>query len=320
MATSNLFQDMIDNKYSDEQIATILREMAQRGETVDEITAAVQCFRQHALPLPLESADDLMDTCGTGGSGLPRMNISTTAAFVLAAAGVKVAKHGNKAASGRCGSFDLLEALGLKIDLTPEQIAKNIQHLNLGFLYAPHFHPALKKFMPIRKQLALRTVFNLIGPLLNPAHPTYHLLGVPSRQLAQKLIQVMKNFTYKHALVVVGEDGLDEVTLQGKTFCYELKNGDIKEFTFSPQDIGLPLEKNLHTLNGNPQENVELFHELILGKAPSPLQNLLELNCAFAFYTRDITPTIATGLELARKTINSGGAHQKFLSYKNNEQ
>lgn len=320
--TAMFFEEALTGKISEDEIAKQLKTMADRGETVEEITAVAKVMRKHAVKFPSKIAEffektSLMDTCGTGGSGLPRMNISTTAAFVLAACGVKIAKHGNRSAAGRCGSFDLLEKLGININLTPEQSAQALQKTGLTFLFAPIFHPAFKIFGPIRKKLGIRTIFNLLGPLLNPANPKHHLLGTNNLQTAQKLIQVMKNLNYKHAMVVVGEDGLDEVTLNGITHCFELKKGKIHEFTFSPKELGLKSVQNFKEISGGSvEQNAKIFLQLLQGKAPTNLQNLLELNCAFALLVSDKVASLKEGLQVARQAIESGEAFKKFQEYK----
>lgn len=315
-AVSHILENMLSGKYSQHEMSQFLKTLAENGETVEQITAAVKILRKHMVNLP-DNFKDLMDTCGTGGSGLPRMNISTTAAFVLAACGVKIAKHGNRASSGRCGSFDLLENLGVNINLTPGQIMTALKKHNIAFLFAPNFHPAMKIFGPVRKALGIRTIFNLIGPLVNPAKPAYHLLGTNSKETAEKLIQVMKNLNYKHAMVVVGQDGLDDITLNGKTFCYELKNKKIHKFEFSPAQLGIKSVKNFQEISGgSPEQNAKIFMQLLQNKAPKSLQNLLLLNCAFALYIRGKTATLKKGLKLADQAIQSGAAIKKFQNYK----
>ncbi|MFA5829644.1 MAG: anthranilate phosphoribosyltransferase [Candidatus Gracilibacteria bacterium] len=315
-STKKLFDDMIDGQYSQNEIADILSKLAQKGESIDEITGAVMSLKNHAINLGFNEKD-LMDTCGTGGSGLPRMNVSTTVAFVLAACGVKIAKHGNRAASGRCGSFDLLEGLGINIQLNPEKIKKMMSKLGIVFLYAPAFHPAMKIFMPIRKQLGFRTIFNVIGPLINPANPEYQLLGTNKKATAEKLISVLQKTGSKRAMVVTSENGLDEVTLHGKTYCFELADGEIKKFIFQPEDLGIKSATEFAKISGGDlKKNIEYFHLLLQGKAPESLQNLLLINCAFGLYVRGLSKSIPAGLEMAKATIKSGKAYQKFLDYK----
>lgn len=311
----NLLIRMASGKMREEEMADILKKMAERGETVDEIIGMARGMRK--LSVKVAADGDLMDTCGTGGSGLPRMNISTTAAFVLAACGVKIAKHGNRAASGRCGSFDLLEKLGVRIELGPDIVAEAMEKVGIGFIFAPLFHPAMKNIAPVRKKLGIRTIFNLLGPLTNPAGEQYHLLGTTSRKNAEKLVEAMKGLGYRRATVVVGNNGLDDVTLTGKTRIYELSNDRVRRYDFSPEDAGLARVKDFKEIaGGSTEENAALFIKLLQGKGPTALQNLLLLNAGFGLYTRGISKDVKSGIALARKTLAAGKAYKKFMKYK----
>lgn len=307
---------MVDGKMREKEMEKILREMAERGETVSEIIGFANGMRKYAKKLPVKN-NDLMDTCGTGGSGLPRMNISTAAAFVLAGAGIKIAKHGNRAASGRCGSFDLLEELGVNIDMPPEAVADAIEKIGIGFVFAPAFHPAMKLIAPVRKKLGVKTIFNLLGPLTNPAKPKYHLLGTTSVENAKKMIEAMKGLGYKKAMVVSGSDGLDDVTLSGKTHIFELNNGRVHEYDFSPEEIGLKRVKTFKNISGGIKEkNARIFLDLLGGEAPKDLQNLLYLNAGFGFVARGRAKDIKEGFGMAQTTIKSRKAHEKFIKYR----
>lgn len=311
-----LVYNMGTGKLTEKEMEDTLKRLAEKGESVSEIVGAARAMRKMAVTLPIKD-EDLMDTCGTGGSGLPRMNISTAVAFVLAAAGIKIAKHGNRAASGRCGSFDLLEQLGVNINLSPEAVSESIKKLGIGFIFAPAFHPAMKLIAPVRKKLGIRTIFNLLGPLTNPTSPNYHLLGTTSVKIAKKMIEAMKNLGYKHAMVVCGEDGLDEVTITGKTHVFELKNGEVRQFDFSPKEVGISEVKSFDEISGgNAEKNAELFLLLLQNKEPTKLQNLLELNCAFGLVVGNLAKDVAEGLMMARKIIGNGLAYKKFIEYK----
>lgn len=314
-----LLYDMADGKISEAKMAEILKEMARRGETVDEISGMARGMRKRAVKIPIKETEFiLMDTCGTGGSGLPRMNISTTVAFILAAGGIKIAKHGNRAASGRTGSFDLLEALGVNINCGPREVAQAIKKTGIAFIFAPAFHPAMKTIAPVRKKLGIRTIFNILGPLTNPLNPQYHLLGCSSKKMAGILIEAMKKLKYRHALVVCGSDSLDEITLGGSSTVFELKNGPVKEFTFSPRDVGLSEVKDFKEIGGgDAAHNAGLFEALLKGKAPKALEELLLLNAGFGFYTRGTVKNVRDGIAHARKIIASGAAYKKFLDYRN---
>src|SRR3989338_179327 len=219
--SEELMRKMMGGSMQASEMAQILTELAQKGETVDEIGGMASVMRDCANRV--YGHEDAIDTCGTGGSGLPRINVSTICAFILAAGGVKVAKHGNRGASGRCGSFDVLEKLGVKIELPPSKVEDSLSQLGIGFMFAPMFHPAMKNVAPVRKALGIRTVFNVLGPLTNPAFVKRQVLGVPTRDIAEKMVEVLKNIGHTRALVVTGEDGLDEITVSGKTFVYELQ-------------------------------------------------------------------------------------------------
>ncbi len=301
----------------DDEIEDILLALSRKGESVSEIIGMAKGLRKHAVTLHCGQGDMLMDTCGTGGSGLKRMNISTTAAFVLAAGGAKIAKHGNRAASGRCGSFDLLENLGVKIELGPEAISKSIEKLGLGFIFAPLFHPVMKRAAPVRKKLGIRTIFNLLGPLVNPAHPKYHLLGTVSEEVAKKMVEAMKSLNYTRAMVVVGEGGLDDVTVTGKTVIFELNGGAVRRFEFTPEDVGFARTENFDEISGgDATKNARLFTDLLQDKGPEALQNLLLLNAGFGFLVAEKVKNISKGITLAKKIVASGTAYQKFLDYK----
>ncbi|MBI4994227.1 anthranilate phosphoribosyltransferase [Candidatus Peregrinibacteria bacterium] len=316
-AAEDIFYKMAGGKMNEKEMEKILREMAQRGESVSEIIGFAAGMRKYAKKLPIRSRD-LMDTCGTGGSGLPRMNISTTATFVLAALNVKIAKHGNRAASGRCGSFDLLEELGVNINMPTGAIAAAVEKIGIGFIFAPAFHPAMKFIAPVRKKLGIRTIFNLLGPLTNPAKPKYHLLGINSVETAGKIIRAMKDLGYTRAMVVSGEDGLDDVTLCGKTHIFELNRGKIRAFDFTPEQIGLKCVKNFKNIaGGNTEKNAELFIKLLKAKAPADLQNLLYLNAGFGLVIRGFARDVAAGFKMARQIVTSGKAYEKFIEYKN---
>ncbi|MBI2638816.1 anthranilate phosphoribosyltransferase [Candidatus Peregrinibacteria bacterium] len=316
MEAETFIDEIASGAASEDEIEDILLALSRKGESVAEIIGMARGLQKHAVKLPIGD-EILMDTCGTGGSGLKRMNISTTAAFVLAAAGVKIAKHGNRAASGRCGSFDLLEKLGVKIELPPETVNRAIRELGIGFIFAPMFHPVMKRVAPVRKKLGIRTIFNLLGPLVNPANPKYHLLGTVSVEIAEKMIQAMKGLNYTRVMVVVSEDGLDDVTITGKTTVYELHRGAIQKFKFAPEEAGLVREKSFeHIAGGDAEYNANLFVQLLKDRAPSGFRNLLLINAAFGFVVREAAKNLNEGLSIAEKIIESGAAYEKFLAYK----
>lgn len=308
--------DIVAGSLSEEQISIVLKEMSKRGETVEEIIGVAKGMQKYSVNLVLPPEIKLMDTCGTGGSGLQRMNISTTASFVLAAGGVHIAKHGNRSASSRCGSFDMLEKLGINIELGPEQIAEAIQKIGIGFLFTRIFHPAMKIVAPVRKQLGFPTVFNFAGPLTSPARPAYHFLGTNSKENAEKMATAMKELGFTRAMVVAGEDGLDDVTLTGKTFVFDLNRGKTRNFDFEPEDVGLPRVNFAEISGGTPDENAKTCLDLLQGKGRPGLQALLLVNSAFGFMVREMVDSVNEGMELAHEIIQSGDAYNKFTQYK----
>ncbi len=298
----------------------LLRNMAQRGESAEELSLFLKEFKSKSVPFPIEAEEskEVMDICGTGGSGLARMNLSTTVAFVLAAGGVKVAKHGNKAGSGRCGSFDLLEALGVRTELSPPTLRRSLEQFDLVFLFAPAFHPSMKQFAEIRKKIAHRTIFNLLGPLLNPANPGFQLIGTTDAKTAETLMAVLQKSTEKTAMVLHNESGLDEAIVHGPTQILELKDGQISRWVLDPKSLGLghPQAPEIDWKKASPVDtNVQLFDDLLHKKTPGPLMDQLLLNAALAFKLRGRVASLEDGVTLARNLIQSGAAFQTFLNH-----
>ena len=306
-------QQMLEGTMPHEEVARILREMAARGETVDEIVGMAMIMRTFVNRV--HGHEDAVDTCGTGGSGLERINTSTMVAFVLAAGDVKIAKHGNRAAGGRCGSFDVLEAVGAKIELSPEQVEKTLNAVGLGFMFAPLYHPAMKHVMPVRKELGIRTIFNLLGPLTNPAFVRRQIMGVSDLEIAEKMVAVMQHLGHERALVVHGEDGLDEITITGRTTIFDLKGGDIEHYEFDPTELGLELAPFEEITGGTIEQNAEIFIGILSGVIYGPKRNLVLVNAAAGFVLADRSETMEGGLELAMEVLDSGAAQEKFEEY-----
>lgn len=298
---------------SEAQIAAFLTALTIKGETIPEITGMVKVMRTFAVPVKVKGP--LLDTCGTGGSGLPRINVSTITAFVLAGGGIRIAKHGNRALGGRCGSFDLLEKLGAKIELGPDQVKKTLQKTGLGFMFAPLYHPLMKNLMPVRRALQIRTVFNFLGPLLNPARVQYQILGVSDLKMAFKIVLVLKNLGLKKALVVTGFDGLDEITLSAPTQILELKNGKIRKFIFEPGKIGLKKVPFSEIKGGTPEENAEIALKILKGKIKDPRTDLVCLNAAAGFYLMNKVKNFKEGFKLAQEILRKGKAQKKLEEY-----
>jgi len=294
---------------SAEETRGFLTMLARRGETAEELAAAVAVLRAHAVALPLSNSDALCDTCGTGGDGQGTINVSTVAALVAAAAGVRVAKHGNRAASSRCGSADLLEALGVNLEASPAQVARCIEEAGFGFCFAPRFHPAMKTVAPIRKALGIRTIFNLIGPLANPAPLAFQLVGVSEARLLQPMADALLQLGLRHALVVHGADGLDEVTTTTTTEVLEVRAGRITPQRLTPARLGVPVARLEDLRGGEAARNAQLALAVLAG-ARSPVRDIIVVNAGCAIYAAERAPTIAAGVAQAAAALDSGSAQR----------
>ncbi len=292
-----------------EEIRTFLTTLARRGETAEEIAAGVQVLREHAVALPLSHPDALCDTCGTGGDGRETINVSTLAALVAAATGVRIAKHGNRAASSRCGSADLLDALGVNVQASPAQVARCIDEAGFGFCFAPTFHPAMKVVAPIRKALGTRTIFNLIGPLANPAPLTFQLVGVSESRLMRPMAEALVQLGIRHGMVVHGDDGLDEVTTTTTTSVLEVCEGAVTADRLDPTALGLQRAR-LDALRGGDAARNAAIARAILSDAPSMMRDIIVLNAGCALYVADRATTIREGIEQASESVASGRARQ----------
>lgn len=290
---------------SDEEIRTFLTTLARRGETAEEIAAAVRVLRSQAVALPLSHPDELCDTCGTGGDGQGTFNISTLAALVAASAGVRVAKHGNRAASSRCGSADLLEALGVNVHATPAQTARCIDELGFGFCFAPTFHPAMKAVAPIRKALGIRTIFNLIGPLANPAPLAFQLVGVSEERLLRPMAEALIHLGVRHGLVVRGRDGLDEITTTSETDVLEVRYGRLIEQRLDPEALGVARGRLADLYGGDAARNAALARELLEGTR-SALRDIIVVNAGCAIYVADRARTMVEGMQQAATALSRG--------------
>ncbi len=290
-----------------EEISALLRGLAQRGESAEEIAGGVDSLREHAVRLPLSRAYELCDTCGTGGDGQGTINVSTLAALIVAACGVRVAKHGNRAASSRCGSADLLAALGLNLEAEPTRVAESLETLGFGFCFAPRFHPAMKAVAPIRKALGIRTIFNLIGPLANPAPLAWQLVGVSEARVMRPMAEALQALGLRHALVVHGRDGLDEVTTTRETDVLEVRPSGIQSFEISPDEFSMPRSTPADLKGGDPIENARLAQEILAG-ASSPRLDLVVLNAGSALYAADHVTSIREGVTRAIAAVEDGRA------------
>jgi anthranilate phosphoribosyltransferase len=293
------------------QIGAFLVAMRMKGETVEEVTEFARVMRQHAREVKTKRRP-LVDTCGTGGDAIKTFNVSTAAAFVAAGAGVAIAKHGNRSVTSKCGSADVLEALGVRFDLTPEEAAKAIDEVGLGFMFAPSYHPAMKHAMPVRRELGLRTVFNMLGPLTNPAGADAQVLGVYSPELTEFHGGVLQSLGASRAFVVHGAGGLDELSTLGETRVTELKDGALETYELVPEDVGLSRASGPEAIQGaTPEENARLLAEILDGKH-GPARDIVVLNAAAAVAAASLADTIEAGVAVAAESIDSGAAAEKL--------
>jgi anthranilate phosphoribosyltransferase len=297
--------DIMEGVATPAQIGAFLTALRLKGETVDEIAGMARVMREHALRV--SQSGRLIDTCGTGGDRSNTFNVSTAAAFVAAAAGLKVAKHGNRAASSACGSADVLEALGARIELTPEQVASCIDESGIGFMFAPAFHPAMRHAGPVRSELGVRTVFNILGPLTNPAGAQGQLLGVPSQDLVEKMATALGRLGTEHALVVHSDDGLDELSLSAPTLVCEVDSSGIHSYRVTPEEVGLERAPRASVLGGNREQNAKTMRAVLSG-AEGPIFDYTILNAAAALVVGGATADLPTGVAKAREILTSGAA------------
>lgn len=301
------FDIMMSGEATPVQMSAFLMALRVRGETVEEIAGGAAAMRARAARV--EPVDGAVDTCGTGGDGLGTHNVSTATAFVVAGSGVPVAKHGNKAASSRCGSADVLAALGIQLDLEPAAITRMMRETGFGFMLAPRHHSAMRHVAPVRGELGCRTVFNLLGPLSNPAGAKRQLVGVFDRRWVEPMARVLASLGAERAWVVHGSDGLDEVTTTGPTFVAEVRDGAVRTFTIEPEDAGLKRASLADLKGGTPEENARAIRDL-LGGAPGPYRDIVLLNAAAALIVAEKCATLKDGVALAAEAIGSGRARR----------
>jgi anthranilate phosphoribosyltransferase len=306
---SVVMEEIMSGEATPSQLASFITALRMKGETADEIIGLAKTMRAKAIPVVFEQPS--LDTCGTGGDCAGTFNISTTAAFIAAGAGIKVAKHGNRAMSSCCGSADVLEALGVKIELNAEQVRKCIEEAGIGFMFAPVFHPSMKYAAPTRREIGIRTVFNILGPLTNPAGVKYQVLGVPSDKLVEKLAIVLNGLGCEHALVIHGEDGIDEFTITGQTHICEVNKGAINCYYVKPEDLGLRKNVAASLKGGNAQENAGLLKQILNGEKV-PQRDVVLLNAAAALLAGNKVSGLAEGVRLAAEIIDSGYAKNKL--------
>ena len=294
--------------------AALITGLRVKKETIGEITAAAQVMREFSTKVHVADPQYLVDIVGTGGDGSHTFNISTCAMFVAAAAGAKTAKHGGRSVSSKSGSADVLESLGVNIHLSPERIAQSIAQVGIGFMFAPNHHPAMKNVAPVRKELGIRTIFNILGPLTNPAGAPNILMGVFHPDLVGIQIRALQRLGAEHAVVVYGRDGMDEVSLGASTLVGELKNGHITEYEIHPEDFGMAMASNRALRVETPEQSMAMLQG-VLANEPGAARDIVILNAGVALYAANVAPTMKEGVALARQAIASGAAQAKLAQF-----
>jgi anthranilate phosphoribosyltransferase len=302
---------LLSGAVADDDIAAFLLALKARGETVEEIVAAAEAMRARALRVA--APDDAIDVCGTGGDGAHTYNISTAVAFIVAGCGVPVAKHGNRAASSRSGAADVLQALGVNIKAPPETIARAIRDAKVGFMWAAQHHKAFAQVAAVRKKIGVRTIFNALGPLTNPAGAQRQLMGVYDRALCEPLATALSKLGAVHAWVVAGEDGLDELTTTGATFISEFKNGALKSFTVTPEEAGLPRARAEDLKGGDPADNARALNRVLDGER-GPYRDIAVLNAAAALIVAGKAAALRDGAAFAARSIDTGAAKEALAA------
>ncbi|MEZ5522940.1 MAG: anthranilate phosphoribosyltransferase [Dokdonella sp.] len=309
-----LMRQIMRGEVSDAMLAAILTGLRVKKESIGEISAAAEVMRELAAPVLVAEREHFVDIVGTGGDGGNSFNISTASMFVVAAAGARVAKHGNRSVSSKSGSADVLEALGAAIELQPEQVAACIEEVGIGFMFAPIHHPAMKAVAPVRREMGVRTIFNILGPLTNPAGAPNILLGVFHPDLVGILVRVLKQLGARHALVVWGKDGMDEISLGAATLVGELRDGVVSEYEVHPEEFGLAMASGLQLRVDNAEQSRERVLEALENR-PGVARDIVSLNAGAALYAANAASSIAEGIGLARNAIESGAARAKLDSF-----
>lgn len=294
------------------QIAALLVALRMKGESVEEIAAAAQVMRELSTKVAIHDDAFLVDTCGTGGDGIQTFNVSTVCAFVAAAAGAKVAKHGGRSVSSTCGSADVLEALGVNVNLTPLQVGQCVEQIGIGFMFAPNHHSAMKHAAPVRRELGIRTLFNLLGPLTNPADAKNQVMGVFDRALTGKLAQVLNKLGSQHVMVVHGADGMDEISFSGDTYVAELHNGQVTEYVLNPQQLGMSLHQADSIRVKDAQESKKIVLDVLSGQQ-GPARDIVLLNAGAAIYVSGLAASLEAGVQHAAQVIDTGAAKEKLI-------
>lgn len=307
----SLMRQIMQGDVSPVLIAAIISGLRVKRETIGEIAAAAQVMREFASKVDVSDHTHLVDTCGTGGDSLHTFNISTASAFVAAAAGARVAKHGGRSVSSKSGSADVLEALGVNLNQTPSQVAQCISEIGAGFMFAPNYHAAMKHAAPVRRELGIKTIFNILGPLTNPANAKRQVLGVFNADLVETLAHVLQRLGSEHVLIVHGSDGLDEITITGETRIGELKNGQVSVYTVRPEDFGLKTSP-IETIQVTGSEHAKTMLLSVLENTAGTARDIVLMNAGAAIYAAGVTDTLAQGIQFALRAIESGAALKKL--------
>jgi anthranilate phosphoribosyltransferase len=310
----HIMRMIMNGELSPVMTAALITGLRVKKETIGEITAAAQVMREFSTKVHVPDPSHLVDIVGTGGDGAHTFNISTCAMFVAAAAGAKTAKHGGRSVSSKSGSADVVEALGGNIRLSPEQIARSIEEVGIGFMFAPNHHPAMKNVAPVRKELGVRTIFNILGPLTNPASAPNILMGVFHSDLVGIQVRALQRLGAEHAVVVYGRDGMDEISLGAATLVGELKNGQITEYEIHPEDFGLTMASNRALRVDTPEQSMAMLRG-VLDNEPGAARDIVMINAGAALYAANVATSIADGLERAHVAIESGAAKAKLAQF-----
>ena len=304
--------EIMSGEASEVQMSAYLTAMSMKGETIDEITASAEAMRAHCVRLLND--EDVLEIVGTGGDGSNTFNISTTSSIVISAAGVPVAKHGNRSASSKCGAADVLEELGVNINISPEKSLSCLKEINLCFLFAQNYHLSMKYVAGVRKELSIRTIFNILGPLTSPAGASMEVLGVYERELLEPLADVLKNLGVKSAMVVYGMDGMDEISSSDKTAICELKDGETRTYEISPEDFGMDVASKEDLIGGEAEENAKITRAILNGEK-GPRRNAVLLNSAAGLYVAGMVDSLEEGVKLAEDVIDSGKAMEQLEKF-----
>jgi len=309
-----VMNEIMEAEATPAQFGAFVVALRLKGETVDEVVGMARVMRQHALRVPFEGRP-LLDTCGTGGSSLGAFNVSTSAAFVAAAAGAKVAKHGNRAMTSQSGSADLLEALGAEIALTPEGVAQCLERTGVGFMFAQSFHPAMKFAAPLRRELGVRTVFNILGPLTNPAGANCHVLGTPSPEVGELLAGALARLGVRHALVVSSDEGLDEISVSAPTTLFEVRGGGVERRRVTARDFGIREHALDDVLGGSAEKNAEALRGVLRGDGSGALRDFIAVNAGAGLYVCGLASNLKQGTEMALNAIDEGEAAARLGAF-----